>query len=294
MMKKKVALVLSGGGARGISHIGVICELERQGYEITSVTGTSMGSVVGGVYALGKLDAFRDWLYTLDKLKVFRLMDFTLSRQGLLRGEKVFNTMKEFMEDANIEDLRIPFAAVAVNLTKMEEVVFSKGSVYDAIRASVAIPAVITPVKTKDGLLVDGGVMNNLPVKHAIRTEGDMVIAVDVNAGDIGMEEKETREEREDRNFFLQRQLNGFYNYLGINQPSKSEDRLGYFDLVNRTIMLMTHHMAQLSLEKYAPDLLISVSGESCGVFDFYKAREMVERGRKAARKQLKEFTGKG
>ena len=287
-MDKKIALVLSGGGARGIAHIGVIEELERQGYEITSVVGTSMGSVVGGVYALGKLAEFRDWMYSLDKLKVFRLMDFTLSRQGLLRGEKVFNAMKTFMDDANIEDLRIPYAAVAVNLLKMEEVVFRKGSVYDAIRASVAIPAVITPVRTDDGLLVDGGVMDNLPVKHAIRTGGERVIAVDVNAGAIGDNERETREERDDRHFFLQKQLNGFYNYLGIHHHSKSEEKLGYFDLINRTIMLMTYHMARLSLEKHAPDLLISVSGEYCGTFDFYKAEEMVERGRKTAAEQLK------
>ncbi|MCF8345976.1 MAG: patatin-like phospholipase family protein [Bacteroidales bacterium] len=287
-VKQKTALVLSGGGARGIAHIGVIEELLRQGYDITSVVGTSMGSVVGAVYALGKLEEFKQWLYTLDKLKVFRLMDFTLSRHGLVKGEKVLNAMKEFMEDANIEDLQIPYAAVAVNLLKMEEVVFRSGSVYDAIRASVSIPAVLTPVLTDDGPLVDGGVMDNIPVKHATRTKGDLLIAVDVNAGKIAESRPETEEERENRHFFLEKQLNGFYSYLGINNQSKGEERLGYFDLINKTISLMTTHMAQLSLEKYPPDLLISVSGESCGTFDFYKAKEMVERGRKAAAERLK------
>ena len=104
-MKKKVSLVLSGGGARGLAHIGVIEELERRGYEIVSVTGTSMGAVVGAVYAMGKLKEFKEWLYSLDKMKVFRLMDFTLSKQGLLKGDKVLNRMKEFVEDRNIEDL---------------------------------------------------------------------------------------------------------------------------------------------------------------------------------------------
>jgi len=288
-VKKKISLVLSGGGARGIAHIGVIEELLRQGYEITSVVGTSMGSVVGAVYALGKLEEFKQWLYTLDKLKVFRLMDFTLSRHGLVKGEKVLNTMKEFMEDSNIEDLQIPYAAVAVNLLKMEEVVFRSGSVYDAIRASVSIPAVLTPVMTDEGPLVDGGVMDNIPVKHAIRTKGDLLIAVDVNAGDMSESRPETEEERESRHFFLQKQLNGFYSYFGIKNQSKSEEKLGYFDLINKTISLMTNQMAQLSLEKYPPDVLISVSGEGCGTFDFYKAKEMVERGKKAAVKRLKE-----
>jgi NTE family protein len=286
-MAKKVSLVLSGGGARGMSHIGVIEELENRGFEITAVTGTSMGAVVGGVYALGKLEEFKEWLYTLDKLKVFRLMDFTLSRHGLMKGEKVLNTMKEFMEDSRIEELRIPYAAVAVDLLKSEEVVFREGSVYDAIRASIAIPAVLTPVKKGEGLLVDGGVMDNIPVKHAIRTAGDMVIAVDVNTFNKDRKREETEEEHETNNFFLQRQLHGFYNYLGINNQSKGEEKLGYFDLVNKTITLMTNHMASMSLEKHAPDILIRVSGDGCGTFDFFRAEEMVERGRKAASVQL-------
>jgi NTE family protein len=287
---KKVSLVLSGGGARGMAHIGVIEELESRGFEIVAVTGTSMGAVVGAVYAMGKLKEFKEWLYSLDKLKVFKLMDFTLSKQGLLKGDKVLNRMKNFMQDRSIEDLEIPYAAVAVDLLNQREVVFREGRVYDAIRASIAIPGVLTPVRTKDGLLVDGGVMDNVPVKHAVRTESDLLVAVDVN-GESSLEQfPETEEEKEDHQFFLQKQLNGLYEYLGINSQPKSEDKLGYIDLINKTITLMTHHMAQLSLEKYAPDILIEVSGDSCGIFDFYKAEEMVERGSKAAVKVLKEL----
>ncbi|MEX0982442.1 MAG: patatin-like phospholipase family protein [Bacteroidales bacterium] len=288
-MRSKVALVLSGGGARGLAHIGVIEELEKRGYEIVSVTGTSMGAVVGAVYAMGKLKEFKEWLYSLDKLKVFRLMDFTLSKQGLLKGDKVLNRMKEFVEDRNIEDLKIPYAAVAVDLLNQREVVFRQGRVYDAIRASIAIPGVLTPVKTKDGLLVDGGVMDNIPVKHVERKGDELLVAVDVNGGN-GMEMvPETKEEQEDHQFFLQRQLNGLYTYLGIKREPKSEEKLGYVDLINKTITLMTHHMAQLSLEIHKPDIYIEVSGESCGIFDFYKARQMVERGSKTAAKALKD-----
>jgi NTE family protein len=289
-VRKKVALVLSGGGARGLAHIGVIEELEKRGFEIVSVTGTSMGAVVGAVYAMGKMKEFKEWLYSLDKLKVFRLMDFTLSKQGLLKGDKVLNRMKEFVEDGNIEDFRIPFAAVAVDLLHKKEVVFREGKVYDAIRASIAIPGVLTPVKTKDGLLVDGGVMDNVPVKHVIRAGDELLVAVDVNGDSISERVPETMEEKADQQFFLQRQLNGLYTYLGIKSESKNEEKLGYLDLINKTITLMTHHMARLSLEKYAPDVLIEVSGEACGIFDFYKAKEMVNRGSSVAAKELEKL----
>ncbi len=151
-------MVLSGGGARGIAHIGVVEELEKRGFEIRSIAGTSMGALVGGIYAVGKLQEFKNWLYTLDKLDVFKLIDFTLSSQGLIKGDRVFKKMKEFIPDKNIEDLKIHYAATATDIINNKEVVFNQGSIYDAIRASVAIPTVITPVKQDDTLLVDGGV----------------------------------------------------------------------------------------------------------------------------------------
>lgn len=288
-MSKKAALVLSGGGARGMAHIGVIEELEKRGYEIVSVTGTSMGSVVGAVYAMGKLEEFKAWLISLDKLKVFRLMDFTLSKQGLLKGEKVLNKMQEFMEDRNIEDLNIPYAAVAVDILNKREVVFREGKVYDAIRASIAIPGILTPVKSMETLLVDGGLMANVPVKHVQKNDDELIVAVEVNGG-ISMEkESTTKEAQEDHRFFLQKQLGGLYEYLGINNHPKTEEKLGYLDLINRTISLMTHEMGLLLLDKYPPDILIEVSGERCGIFDFYKAKEIIERGRKAAFKVFQE-----
>src|SRR6056297_1599723 len=181
-MKKKVSLVLSGGGARGMAHIGLIEELVKDGFEIASVAGTSMGALVGAVYALEKMDAFKNWLFTLDRLKVFNLFDFTLSAQGFVKGDKVFNQMKEFIPDGNIEDLGISYVAVAADILNKEEVVFTEGSVYEAIKASVAIPTVFTPVKKDGRLLVDGGILNNIPVNHVKRTPGDILVVVNVNA----------------------------------------------------------------------------------------------------------------
>ncbi len=137
-MKQKVSLVLSGGGARGMAHIGVIEELEKQGYEIASLAGTSMGALVGGVYAVGKIDELKNWLYSLDKRKTFSLIDFTFSKQGFVKGDKVFQKMKDFVPDINIEDLKIPYLAVASDILRKKEVVFTSGPLLDAIRASVA------------------------------------------------------------------------------------------------------------------------------------------------------------
>ena len=127
-MKPPVTLVLSGGGARGIAHVGVIEELERRAYKIASVTGTSMGSLVGGIYADGAMDAFREWMLSLDRRKVLGLVDFTVSRVGLVKGDRVFKKMKDFIPDCLIEDLKIPYAAVAVDLINRKEVVFREGS----------------------------------------------------------------------------------------------------------------------------------------------------------------------
>jgi NTE family protein len=286
-MKQKVALVLSGGGARGIAHIGVIEELESRGYEITSIAGTSMGSVVGGIYAAGKLDILKKWLFSLDKLKVLYMVDFTLSKQGLVKGDRVTGRLKRLIADTQIEDLRIPFAAVAVDLIQSREVVFRSGSMYEALRASVSIPTVFTPVKTKDGLLVDGGVMNNVPIDRVVRTPGDILVAVDVNASVPVNKPAITKKEEKARQSVYRKKVLEFQHYLIRNGSKSSELKLGYFDLISKTISLMTHHTARLLMEQHSPDILIEVSHDSCEMYDFYKAEEMVEIGRYAASLKL-------
>jgi len=289
-MKQKVALVLSGGGARGIAHIGVIEELESQGFEITSIAGTSMGSVVGGIYAAGKLDVLKEWLFTLDKLKVLYMVDFTLSKQGLVKGDRVTGRMKRLISDTQIEDLRIPFAAVAVDLIHSKEVVFRSGSMYEALRASVSIPTVFTPVKTKDGLLVDGGVMNNVPIDRVERTPGDILVAVDVNASIPVNKPAITTKEEKTRQSIYRKKVLEFQRHLLGNGPKSSGHNLGYFDLINKTLSLMTHHTAKLLMENHSPDILIEISHNSCEMYDFYKAEEMVELGRHAARLKLQAY----
>lgn len=286
-MKQKVSLVLSGGGARGIAHIGVIEELEKQDFEIVSLTGTSMGALVGGIFALGKLEEFKDFLFTLDKLKIFKLVDFTFSSQGLIKGDKVINELKKFISDKKIEDLKIFYAAVAVDLLNKKEVVFKEGSIYEAIRASIAIPTVFTPVNMENTLLVDGGVLNNIPINHAKRFPGDLLIAVNVNA-DIPLDKPALlKKEIENKQSIYKKKIKDFQNHLQKIIPLTKNESLGYFNLINKTINLMTEHITLSTIEKYPPDILINISKKSCGIFDFYKAEEIVEIGRYSAQKIL-------
>ncbi len=181
MKKQKVALALSSGGPRGFAYIGAIEELESRGYEITSVSGASAGSLVGGIYAAGGLPAFRDWLYGLDPVKVMTLMDFTPSKSFLVKGEKVIRAIRERVPDVNIEDMPIPFTAIATDLFTGEEVVFREGPLFKAIRASISIPSMFRPVKWKGRTLVDGGMVNTIPLNRIHRTEGDILVGFNVN-----------------------------------------------------------------------------------------------------------------
>ena len=279
-MKQKVALVLSGGGARGIAHIGVIEELERQGFEISSISGTSMGSLVGGIYASGKLEEFKDWALGLDKRHIFSMVDFTVSRQGMVKGDKIFKKLKDFLPIENIEELHLPYACVAAEIIHKKEVVFKKGNLYDAIRASISIPSVFTPVKCDDGLLVDGGVVNNIPINRVERTENDILIAVNVNADVPVILPPETREEKEEKLSKHRERLKDFHEQLWNLGPHRDETKMGYFNLITKTLDMMTWRIDALTLEEYTPDKLINISRESAAIYDFFKVEELIEIGR--------------
>ena len=180
-MKKRVALVLGSGGARGYAHIGVIEEIERRGYDIACVAGCSMGAVVGGIYAAGKLDQYRQWIESLDYLDVLRLVDVSF-RLGAMRGEKVFGQIRKIVGEVNIEDLRIPYTAVATDLTNQQEIWFQEGCLHQAMRASAAIPSLFTPVMQGNRMLVDGGILNPLPIVPVVSSHCDLIIAVNLNA----------------------------------------------------------------------------------------------------------------
>lgn len=178
---KNVALALSSGGPRGFAYIGAIEVLQKRGYRITSVAGSSAGALVGGIFAAGGLTPFKEWLYGLDPVQVVSLMDFAPSRNSLVKGDKVIRAIKERVPDVRIEDLPIPFAAVASDLFTGEEVVFREGPLFTAIRASISIPSMFRPVKWHGHTLVDGGLVNTFPLDLVARGGDDILVGFNVN-----------------------------------------------------------------------------------------------------------------
>ncbi len=283
-MKQKVALVLSSGGAKGLAHIGVIEELEKQGFEISSISGSSIGSVYGGLYAMGKLPEYTKWVTTLDKLSIWDLMDFTISSNGLLKGEKVFSKMKTFIPDMLIENMNIPFTAVATDILNKKEVLFTSGSYYKAIRASVAIPTIITPVKFEDTFLVDGGVLNPVPIDYVKRINGDILVVVNLYGEKDNVIKNPIIKESDSQTFAY---LNGFFKSISKLISSGDKSSLGYFSLITATTSAMVNELAKHAIEKYQPDIVINIPHNSSNTFDFDKANKLIELGRKAAKKEI-------
>ncbi|MTI22337.1 phospholipase [Fulvivirga sp. RKSG066] len=283
-MKKQVHLVLSSGGARGVAHIGVIEALLEEGFEIKSIAGSSMGAVVGGVYAAGKLPEYREWMCNLDKIDVFKLMDFTFSMQGFVRGERVFNQMKSFIPECNIEDLNIPFTAVATNIINKEEVIFRSGSLYKALRASASIPSVLKPVLLDDMELVDGGVINPIPIQHVQPEDGDLVVVSDVNADVPCTMVEPTLTEKSRFAPLLEK-----WNTLFPKNNNKTK-RLSYFDLIAKSIDLMQDRISTLTLNQSKADIVVAISRETCGTFEFYRSKELINYGKSEFKKELSKY----
>ncbi|HQV90810.1 MAG TPA: patatin-like phospholipase family protein, partial [Phycicoccus sp.] len=194
---RRVAVALGAGGARGYAHIGAIQVLQERGYEVVALAGTSMGALVAGVMAAGKLEAYTEWSLSLTQREVLRLLDPTLTGGGAIRGERVIGKVGEILDGARIEDLAIPYTAVATDLGARREVWFQRGPVITAIRASVSIPGVITPVVVEGRLLVDGGLMNPVPIEPTAAITSDWTLAVSlsgprgVGMGGGGQEEQQ-------------------------------------------------------------------------------------------------------
>jgi NTE family protein len=179
--KKTVSLVLGSGGARGLAHIGVIEVLEEKGFEIHSISGSSMGALIGGIYAAGKLQVYSDWVQSLERLDVIRLLDFSFGGAGLFKGRRIIGTLKEMIGDCNIEDLPIAFTAVATDLEAEKEVWLSRGPLFDAIWASIAFPTIFTPKVYQGRRMIDGGLINPIPIAPTLRDRTDLTIAVNLS-----------------------------------------------------------------------------------------------------------------
>jgi NTE family protein len=284
-MKKNIALVLSSGGARGCAHIGAIKVLEQHGFKITSIAGTSMGALVGGIYATGQLKQFEEWISSLDIKKVLQLTDFSISKKGLVKGKKVIDKIKQIVPERNIENLSVPFCAVATDIIEGTEVVFTEGNLYEAIRASISIPTVFQPLKIGKRYFVDGGLTNPIPVNRVRRFEDDLLVVVNVNAHIPYIKKTAETEKPHDRKH--SEQIKNIKEKLNKLIPTKKNEDIGIFNLTNKSISTMTRRISDLTLEKHRPDLLINISKESFGTFDFYKAKEIIKEGEMAAMNAL-------
>jgi NTE family protein len=285
--RKNVALVLSGGGARGMAHIGVIEELVEQGFNISSVAGTSIGSVIGGVYISGNLNEFKEWVTSVSKFDIIKLMDFAISVSGFIKGEKVFKKLKKFLSDQNIEDLEIPFSAVAVDLMNHKEIVFSEGNLIEAIRASVSIPTVLKPFRYNGVDLVDGGVLNPLPLNRVKRSGDDILVAVDLNA-DVKYKPVVRFQKTENNNQTYERALTFINDKWSSFFKNDKIKQIGFFDLVTHSVYAMQVKLTQVAIKEHKPDILIEISKNACDLFEFHRSEEMIEYGRKQIREKIR------
>ncbi len=280
-------MVLSSGGARGLAHIGVIEELEGQGYTIASIAGSSIGALVGGMYAAGTMPEYKNWVCNLDKMDVFKLIDFTFSLQGFIRGERVFNEIEKFLMDLNIEDLPLPYVALATDIQNRKEEVFTSGSLFHAIRASVAVPTVLPPFYIGGKELVDGGILNPIPIDYVKRQEGDLLVVVNVNATMPLVSPVEVLSDARDLDYMSKIALFKA-KWLSLIPSSISSKKLGFFDLMNKSYDLMQDRMSSLIIQNHNPDILVNVSRHVCGTFEFYRGEAMIEEGKRALREALK------
>lgn len=295
-MARTVSLVLGGGGARGYAHIGVIEELEKAGFEIVSICGCSMGALVGGIYAAGNLQAYKEWALGLDFVNVLSLVDLTLSSGGMIKGERVFEKMAPFFGNKKIEELPIKFTAVATDLNAKKEVWFQQGDLQTAIRASIAIPTIFTPVYLADRLLVDGGVLNPLPIAPTMSDHTDLRIAVNLNASHVrplrpvSIPKEEIKKQDQAVSGF--RSLLEKIGFSKNGKPHKAEtqEAASRLDILSRTLDTMQESLTLYKIAGYSPDILVQIPMESCRTYDFHKAYQMIEIGREAAWKALDKY----
>ncbi len=259
MSRQKVALTLASGGPRGFAYIGAIEELLARGYEISSVAGASAGALVGGIYAAGGLDAFKEWLFALDPVKIVALMDFTPSKNYLVKGDRVIAAIEERVPEINIEQLPIPYVAVATDFHSGEEILFREGPLFDAIRASISIPSMFRPVKWKGRILIDGGVTNTFPLNRVARTPGDILVGFNVNK-------------------------------IEPDTVRKSVDN-NYFTILQRSFGIMNHTLARVNTENYPPDILVTLPYDSYhGVYGYSRAAEIAALGRRLMAEALDRY----
>lgn len=311
---RRVALTLGSGGARGYAHIGVIDELTARGYEIVGISGSSMGALVGGLQAAGRLHEFADWAQSLTQGAVLRLLDPTFTAAGVLRAGKILDVVHEIVGDVNIEELPIPYTAVTTDLISGRSVWLQRGPLHEAIRASIAIPGVISPHVVEGRLLADGGILDPVPMGPIAAVNADLTVAVNLSGADaadvLAPEDCEDTDEEASHGStpaWLTRMLQSTSALMdrsaaralfgrfgnddtepdGETEPQPEVPKLGSFEVMNRTIDIAQAALTRHHLATHPPDLLIEVPRTACRSLDFHCATEIIDIGRKLAGQAL-------
>ena len=285
---KTISLILGSGGARGLAHIGIIQELEKNGYIIKSISGCSMGALIGGIYAIGKLDEFEEWIRALSTQDIFSLLDLSLQKGGLIKGDKIIETLRKLVGETLIENLPIPFTAVAADIQAEKEVWINKGPLFDAIRASISLPLFFTPFNHNGVLLVDGGVLNPVPIAPAFNEHTDLKIAVNLGGAVVNTKKIELPVEPVKQQSFLHQQVTNFIDSLRDESASVLGLDWGMYDVANQSFDAMQSTIARQKLAAYPPDILLEIPRNACGTLEFDRAEEMIELGRQTVRQYLK------
>lgn len=286
--KRSVSLVLGSGGARGLAHIGVIHELEHSGYDIRSISGCSMGALIGGIFAAGKLDDFEQWVRAITKMDIVSLLDIAWQKHGLVKGDKIIYTLVELVGDKRIEELPMPYTAVAADVRNEKEVWINSGRLFDAIRASISLPLFFTPVDYKGGHLIDGGVLNPVPIAPTFNDDTDLTIAVNLG-GPLEAKPKSAQQQKsgsQERSSFHEK-VSRYIEGLQDSIKTRAENDWSVYDIADQAFDAMQSTIARQKLAAYPPDINIEIARNACGTLEFDRADEMIELGRTKARESL-------
>lgn len=300
---RRVSLVLGAGGARGYAHLGAIDVLRERAYEIVAVTGSSIGALVGGVLAAGELEAFSEWALSLHTPDIVRLMDVSRTRSGVMRAARVLDRVRELVGDRRIEKLSIPFTAVATDLFARREVWFQRGPLDVALRASIALPGIFTPVALNGRVLVDGGLLEPLPVAPAAANPADLTVAVSLSGERdlLGPAEDATSDPGHLDEWVAHFRRGAAQAFGGIGDQEPAEEpndsaaselpaNLTGLDVVTYAYEAMQGVIDRYRLAGFPPDVLITVPKDACRTLDFHRASEMVELGRKLTAEAIDAF----
>lgn len=284
--KKEVSLVLGSGGARGLAHIGVIRWLEEHGYQIKSISGCSMGAVIGGIYASGKLEEFEQWVCAIKKMDIVSLLDISWRKNGLVKGDKIIDTLIALVGDQKIEDLPIPYTAVAADIAGEKEVWLQSGSLFDAIRASISLPMFFTPFTINGVDLIDGGVLNPVPIAPTFGDQTDMTIAVNLG-GPAKLKPIEKVVEVEKKSSIFHDKISRYISKFQSSLITDTVIDLSAYDIANQAFDAMQGTIARQKLAAYPPDYTVEIARNACGTFEFDRASEIIELGYNSAQENL-------